>query len=105
MRAFVFRDKALARQAGRFVWLEVDTEKSQNAALRKKFPIQALPTFLVVDPDSEKVVLRWVGGATVSQLERILDDGRAAVLGSRAVGGGVGTTARTGAQGSDTGRG
>jgi tetratricopeptide (TPR) repeat protein len=79
MKAFVFTDKALAKQAGRFVWLEIDTEKAQDAPLRKKFPVQALPTFFVVDPDSERVALRWVGGATVPQLEKMLDEGRAAV--------------------------
>jgi tetratricopeptide (TPR) repeat protein len=75
MRAFVFTDGSLAEQAGRFVWLAIDTEKSKNAALKKKFPIEALPTFFIVDPASEKVVLRWVGGATVGQLQRILNDG------------------------------
>ena len=79
MRAFVFTDKSLASQAGRFVWLEIDTEKAQNAPLKKKFPIPALPSFFVVDPDSERVALRWVGGATVAQLDKILNDGRAAV--------------------------
>jgi tetratricopeptide (TPR) repeat protein len=75
MRAFVFTDKALERQAGRFVWLSVDTEKRANAAVLAKFPVQAWPSFFIVDPVSEKVVLKYVGGATVPQLQRILDDG------------------------------
>ncbi len=79
MRAFVFTDKALERQAGRFVWLEWDTEKSRNAWLRKKFPVEALPTYFIVDPADERVALRWVGGATAAQLQKILDDGRASV--------------------------
>jgi len=79
MRATVFTDKALARHAGRFVWLEVDTEKAQNAAFRKRFPAKALPSFYVIDPESERIVLRWTGGATVKQLDKILDDGRQAV--------------------------
>ena len=79
MRAYVFTDAALARHAGQFVWLEMDTEKKENAAFRTKFPVVALPTFFVVDPATEKVALRWVGGATVSQLEGILEDGRIAV--------------------------
>ena len=79
MRATVFTDKALARHAGRFVWLEVDTEKAQNADFRKRFPAKALPSFFVIDPESERIVLRWTGGATVKQLDKILDDGRAAV--------------------------
>src|SRR5450755_2020353 len=75
MRAFVFTDKALERQAGRFVWLSVNTEKRENAAVLAKYPIQASPTLFVLDPVSEKVVLKYVGGATVPQLQRILDDG------------------------------
>jgi tetratricopeptide (TPR) repeat protein len=79
MRAFVFTDPALTRHAGRYVWLEIDTEKAKNAAFRRQFPIAALPTFLIVDPATEKVALRWVGGATAAQLAKILDDGRLAV--------------------------
>ena len=81
MRAFVFTDKALGRHAGQFVWLSIDTEKPANAAFLQKFPVQVWPSFFVVDPASEKIALRWVGGATVPQLEKILADGRAAVSG------------------------
>ena len=79
MRAFVFTDKALAGQAGRFAWLEMDTEKAKNAVLRTRFPVEALPTFFIVDPVDEKVALRWVGGATVPRMLKLLADGRAAV--------------------------
>jgi tetratricopeptide (TPR) repeat protein len=75
MRAFVFTDKALERQAGRFVWLSINTELRANAAVLAKYPVQAWPSLYVIDPASEKVVLRYVGGATVPQLQRILDDG------------------------------
>jgi tetratricopeptide (TPR) repeat protein len=81
MRAFVFTDQALARHAGRFVWLEIDTEKKQNAAFRAQFPVPALPTFLVVDPATEKVVLRWVGGFSVAQFATLLDDAERAMEG------------------------
>src|ERR1035437_10207423 len=75
MRAFVFTDKALERQAGQFVWLSINTEKRENAAVLAKYPFQASPTLFVIDPVAEKVVLKYVGGATVTQLQRILDDG------------------------------
>jgi len=75
MRAFVFTDKALDRYAGRFVWLSIDTEKATNAKFLAKFPITVWPTFLVVDPKNETVALRYVGGATVNQLTKLLDDG------------------------------
>ena len=81
MRAFVFTDKSLARHAGQFVWLSIDTEKPANAAFQQKFPVQVWPSFFVIDPAAEKIALRWVGGASVPQLVRILADGRAAVAG------------------------
>jgi tetratricopeptide (TPR) repeat protein len=82
MRAFVFTDKALERQAGRFVWLSVDTEKRENAAVLGKFPVKAWPSFYVIDPASEKIVFRWVGGATTPQIQRVLDDGARAARGA-----------------------
>ena len=79
MRAFVFTDKSLTRHAGRFVWLEIDTEKKQNAALKKKLGVPALPTYFILDSADELVALRWVGGFTAAQLDRLLEDGVAAV--------------------------
>ena len=81
MRAYVFNDASLSRHAGQFVWLEIDTEKGRNAAIRKKLKANALPTYYVLDPASEQVALRWVGGATIPQLHKLLEDGRAAVTG------------------------
>lgn len=79
MRAFVFTDAKLAGQARRFVWLEIDTEKRENAAFKRQFQVPALPSYYIVDPATEKVALRWVGGATVPQLLKLLDEGRRAV--------------------------
>jgi tetratricopeptide (TPR) repeat protein len=79
MRAFVFTDKTLAKHAGQFVWLSIDTEKAKNAAFSRKYPIRAWPSLYVIDPDKEKIALRWVGGATVAQLEKLFADGKAAV--------------------------
>jgi hypothetical protein len=75
MRAFVYTDQALTRQAGRFVWLSIDTEREKNASFLERFPVDALPSSLVIDAPTEAAVLRWVGAATVSQLLKILDDG------------------------------
>jgi tetratricopeptide (TPR) repeat protein len=78
MRAFVFPDRALAKRAGQFVWLSINTELAGNAPFLKKYPVQAWPSFFVISPDSETVAYRWVGGATVAQMQKILDDGRRA---------------------------
>jgi predicted negative regulator of RcsB-dependent stress response len=82
MRAFVFTDRALAKHAGQFVWLSVDTENAKNAAFIEKYPVKAWPSFYVIDPATEKVALRWVGGATVPQLEKLFADGERAVGGA-----------------------
>jgi predicted negative regulator of RcsB-dependent stress response len=74
MRAFVFTDKALTKHAGQFVWLSIDTEKTQNAAFVQKYPIRAWPSFYVIDPSREVITLRWVGGATVAELAKLFND-------------------------------
>jgi len=79
MRAFVFTDRALERQAGRFVWLSINGEKRENAAVTKRLGLNAYPTFYVLDPGDGSVALRWVGGATTPQLVHILDDGASTV--------------------------
>ncbi|MBI2837201.1 MAG: tetratricopeptide repeat protein [Acidobacteria bacterium] len=79
MRSFVFTNEALTRQAGRFVWLSINTETEQGAAFKAKFPINAIPTLFILDPASGEPALRWVGAATVSELEKLLDDGERAV--------------------------
>ncbi len=81
MRATVLRDPALVKMAGRFVWLEIDTEKEGNSGFLEKFPIEVWPTFLVIDPVTEKPVLKWLGTATAGNLARLLADGERAVKG------------------------
>lgn len=84
MRAHVLTDPRLAKLAGRFVRLDVDTEKPRNAAFVERFPIDAWPTLLVVDPSTEEVVLRWTGTATAEQIERLALDAERAVRAGRA---------------------
>lgn len=76
MRATVLRDGRLLRQAGRFVWLSIDTEDSRNAAFLERFPVEVWPTFLVVEPRQERPLRRWLGAATVRQLEELLSGAR-----------------------------
>jgi tetratricopeptide (TPR) repeat protein len=74
MKAYVYTDKGLERYAGRFVWLSVNTEDAKNAPFLQKYPIPALPTLLVLDAKRDNVALRYVGGANVAQLKKMLDD-------------------------------
>src|SRR5512135_2999854 len=82
MRATVLQDPALVKMAGRFVWLEIDTEKEGNAGFLEKFPIEVWPTFLVIDPATEKPALKWLGTATAADLTTLLADGERAVKGA-----------------------
>jgi tetratricopeptide (TPR) repeat protein len=82
MRAFVLSDPALASQAGRFVWLELNTDFTSNGSALEKYEADALPTYFVVDPGSETVVLRWVGSFTVAQAETFLQEARDRMAGA-----------------------
>jgi len=74
MKAFVYTDEGLERYAGRFVWLSINTEEAKNAAFLKRWPIPALPMLLVLDAKRDAVTARYVGGATVPHLQKLLDD-------------------------------
>ncbi|MBI3182841.1 MAG: thioredoxin family protein [Myxococcales bacterium] len=84
MHSHVFTDRALSRHAGRFVWLSVDTEKEKNLPFLERFPVDTWPTFLVVDASTEAAAFKWLGTATVPQLERMLEDGERALAGAPA---------------------
>jgi tetratricopeptide (TPR) repeat protein len=81
MRAYVFTDRALSGRARQFVWLSIDTDKKGSAPFLAKFPVEAWPTFFVVDPRTEEAVLRFVGGASVGQLQKLLDEARREIRG------------------------
>jgi tetratricopeptide (TPR) repeat protein len=89
MRAYTWTDKALTRHAGRFVWLSLDMEKATNAPARKQLGITAFPTLYVVDPSDGHVAIRWLGGASIAQLERLFDDGELAGAPGKAGSGGA----------------
>src|SRR5690349_10827589 len=68
MRAHVLVDARLGRLAGRFVRLDVNTEEPRNEAFLERFPIDAWPTLLVLDPVRERVVVRRAGTATADEI-------------------------------------
>ncbi|HEX8411565.1 MAG TPA: tetratricopeptide repeat protein [Thermoanaerobaculia bacterium] len=83
MKAYVFTDASLERYAGRFVWLSINTEDAKNAGFLKRYPIPALPTIIVLDPSRDAVALRYVGGASVAQVRKLLDEAESTVLARR----------------------
>jgi thiol-disulfide isomerase/thioredoxin len=84
MRAHVLTDPRVARLSARFVWLDVNTENPRTAPFLERYPIDAWPTLLVVDPATEKAVVRWSGTATAAEVERLALDGERTVNSGRA---------------------
>ena len=82
MRAFVFTDPALTSRAGQFVWLELNVDDERNAAHRERLSLEALPTFYVLNPADESVVMRRVDGMTVVEMGSFLEEARAAATGA-----------------------
>lgn len=78
----MFTDASLKKQAGRFVWLSIDTEKEKNAPFLAKYPVEVWPTLMVIDPSTQKAVLRWPGSVDAGQLVKLLDDGERAAGGA-----------------------
>ena len=74
MRATVLTDAGLAKHAGRFVWLSIDTENEKNAAFLDRYPWEAVPTFEVIDAESEKIAYRWLGAVDAAELTRRFDE-------------------------------
>jgi len=106
VRATVLNDPALAKDAGRFAWLSINTEESRNAAFVETLGVEAYPTFLVLDGATGKVALRWAGSLTKPEFERLLDDGERAVAGpgstrSGPASGGAKSAAASGRSGAD----
>lgn len=73
MRAYVFTDPLIKAKKDAFVWVSIDTERPENAAFLKQFPIEALPTLLVIDPANETPTLKWLGSLTAPELVSLLE--------------------------------
>lgn len=78
MRA-TLANAALARYAGRFVWLELDFDKPVNQSFIARHGVSFTPTLFVLDPADERATATKFGGLTLSELERFLDQGERGV--------------------------
>src|SRR5438105_2112018 len=56
MQRYVFPDPGLRPVKDAVVWLSIDGEKEKNKAFLERFPLDAWPTFLLLDPKSEEVL-------------------------------------------------
>jgi tetratricopeptide (TPR) repeat protein len=74
MQQYVFTDPKLEPVVDDYVWLELDMEKPENAGFREKFPVEAFPTYFILDPRDEKALIRWIGGCSVERVLTLLDE-------------------------------
>jgi tetratricopeptide (TPR) repeat protein len=74
MKSFVFPDAGLRPAKDAVVWLSVETETEKNREVVEKFPTDSWPTFLIIDPDNEQVIGRWVGSSSVNEMRQFVLD-------------------------------
>ena len=82
----VMTDPSLGPYLDRFVWLEVDTDRPENAPVLEALPIDIWPTFYVVTPTADGVTIqaRHIEAPSVAQLRELLEQGEQAHLASMA---------------------
>src|SRR5204862_494366 len=68
MQRFVLSDPGMKPVADAVVWSSVETEREPNKPVVEKYPVDAWPTFLIVDPDTEGVLGRFLGSGTVQDM-------------------------------------
>jgi thiol-disulfide isomerase/thioredoxin len=74
MQRFVLSDAGMKPIADALVWSSVETERERNKAVVEKYPVDAWPTFLIVDPETEAVIGRFLGSATVQDMRSFVQD-------------------------------
>src|SRR5215470_11731451 len=68
-------DPTLLRQAGRFVWLELNYDNEGNQAFLARHGVAWTPALLVLDPSDERVTASRMGGMSLSELKGFLEEG------------------------------
>jgi tetratricopeptide (TPR) repeat protein len=74
MQSFVFPDAGLRPVKDTVVWLAVETEAEKNREVVEKFPADGLPTFLMIDPDTEQVIGRWLGTSSPNEMRHFVQE-------------------------------
>ncbi len=75
MKRDVLHDASLGAFSDRFVFVEVDTDKPQNAAFMAKHAVRVWPTFFVVDPATDREVAVYGGSMSLVETANFLREG------------------------------
>jgi tetratricopeptide (TPR) repeat protein len=75
MKREVLHDRALAAFADRVVFLEIDTDKPQNAAFVARFPVRVWPTFFLIQPERDEMVAVQGGSMSLAETHAFLERG------------------------------
>lgn len=71
------KNRDLDRYAGRFVWLELDFDKSANQSFIVRHAVTYTPTLFVFDPTTEEATATQLGGLTLPEIAQFLERGEA----------------------------
>lgn len=74
MKRDVLHDERVRAFSDRYVMVEIDTDRPENAAFLVAHPVKLWPTFFVVDPVTESVVAVRPGAMGLDDTVRFLDD-------------------------------
>jgi tetratricopeptide (TPR) repeat protein len=83
MKRFVFVDPGLREAAKAAVFLSIEQEQPRNRPFFDKFPVNGLPTFLLLDPKDESILGRWLGSGSVADMRAFVRTGAAEVQARR----------------------
>lgn len=85
MKSYVLTDRALPGLKDDFIFLALNTEQPKNAAFVQQIPLQAWPTFYILDAKDAAPTVRgrWVGAASPKQFAQFLRDGKHAFESAR----------------------
>jgi tetratricopeptide (TPR) repeat protein len=78
MKRTVMEDPGLQPVADAMVWASIETEADKNKPVIDRFPLDVWPTFLIINPDDESVLGRWLGAASVNDFRSFVQGGVAA---------------------------
>ena len=71
MKNYVMTDQRLKEEHDRFTWLELEFDNERNAAFFAKFPVNAVPTYFVLDANG-RVRGRKIGACSLEQMRSFL---------------------------------